>query len=169
MKKPILYVAVLFVLLICMGCSSSNSLRSDEVQQDAGVIEFENPSWQVASIDYKDYYIVYDFDEMSDFDQFPLSKLVAYVLGSDGAFTEPSIDELYHRLLEAPNIVLLYIALIDDSSAKTILCDLIAGVDAAWYGNTNSFNVILEQYEKNYKAGDIGDVIRLLRDAQNKN
>ena len=167
MKKPILHVAILLVLLICIGCSTSSGSSSDAVQQGTNVIEFENPSWQVMSINYEDYCIVYDLDEMSDFDQFPLSKLVAYVLGSDGAHTEPSIDELYHRFMEAPNIVLFYIALIDDISAKTMLCNLVAGVDVDWYGNTYSFNAILNQYEKNYKTGDIADVIRLLRDAHN--
>jgi len=174
MKKLIALALTLVLAFPLATCNGDKNVVDGENSKTALDIEFENPSWQTVSINYKDYGIDYNVTEMS-FDQFPLDKLVAYYLGADGAYAEGSSDELYRRFLEAPNIVLSYIALIGDDiagnripdniPAKNLLCEAIVGADVFWYGISDSFSNILEQLEDTYQSGDIADFVRLLRAA----
>ena len=57
------------------------------------------------SIDPADYGIVYDAAHLPDWETCPLSYLCAYLLGSDGAYTEGAADTLAARYRQAPHTV----------------------------------------------------------------
>lgn len=61
------------------------------------------------SIDPADYGIVYDAVHLPDWETCPLSYLCAYLLGSDGAYTEGAADTLAARYRQAPNTVQGYL------------------------------------------------------------
>ena len=61
------------------------------------------------SIDPADYGIVYDAAHLPDWKTCPLSYLCAYLLGSDGAYTEGATDTLAARYRQAPNTVQNYL------------------------------------------------------------
>lgn len=61
------------------------------------------------SIDPADYGIVYDAAHLPDWETCPLSYLCAYLLGSDGAYTEGAADTLAARYRQAPNAVQGYL------------------------------------------------------------
>ena len=61
------------------------------------------------SIDPMDYGIVYDTAHLPDWETCPLSYLCAYLLGSDGAYTEGAADTLAARYRQAPNTVQGYL------------------------------------------------------------
>ena len=61
------------------------------------------------SIDPADYGIVYDMAHLPDWETCPLSYLCAYLLGSDGAYTEGAADTLAARYRQAPNTVQAYL------------------------------------------------------------
>ena len=61
------------------------------------------------SIDPADYGIVYDAAHLPDWKTCSLSYLCAYLLGSDGAYTEGAADTLAARYRQAPNTVQNYL------------------------------------------------------------
>lgn len=61
------------------------------------------------SIDPADYGIVYDAAHLPDWETCPLSYLCAYLLGSDGAYTEGAANTLAARYRQAPNTVQAYL------------------------------------------------------------
>ena len=61
------------------------------------------------SIDPVDYGIVYDAAHLPDWETCPLSYLCAYLLGSDGAYTEGAADTLAARYRQAPHTVQNYL------------------------------------------------------------
>ena len=61
------------------------------------------------SIDPADYGIVYDAVHLPDWETCPLSYLCAYLLGSDGAYTEGAADTLAARYRQAPRTVRGYL------------------------------------------------------------
>lgn len=61
------------------------------------------------SIDPADYGIVYDAAHLPDWKTCPLSYLCAYLLGSDGTYTEGAADTLAARYRQAPNTVQGYL------------------------------------------------------------
>ena len=61
------------------------------------------------SIDPADYGIVYDAAHLPDWETCPLSYLCAYLLGSDGAYTEGAADTLAARYRQAPRTVQGYL------------------------------------------------------------
>ena len=61
------------------------------------------------SIDPADYGIVYDAAHLPDWETCPLSYLCAYLLGSDGAYTEGAADTLAARYRQAPRTVQDYL------------------------------------------------------------
>lgn len=61
------------------------------------------------SIDPADYGIVYDAAHLPDWKTCPLSYLCAYLLGSDGAYTEGAADTLAARYRQAPRTVQGYL------------------------------------------------------------
>ena len=61
------------------------------------------------SIDPADYGIVYDAAHLPDWETCPLSYLCAYLLGSDGAYTEGAADTLAARYRQAPHTVQNYL------------------------------------------------------------
>ena len=61
------------------------------------------------SIDPADYGIVYDAAHLPDWETCPLSYLCAYLLGSDGAYTEGAADTLAARYRQAPRTVQSYL------------------------------------------------------------
>lgn len=61
------------------------------------------------SIDPADYGIVYDAAHLPDWKTCPLSYLCAYLLGSDGAYTEGAADTLAARYRQAPRTVQNYL------------------------------------------------------------
>lgn len=63
----------------------------------------------LVSIDPADYGIVYDAAHLPDWETCPLSYLCAYLLGSDGAYTEGAADTLAARYRQAPNTVQNYL------------------------------------------------------------
>ena len=65
------------------------------------------------SIDPADYGIVYDAAHLPDWETCPLSYLCAYLLGSDGAYTEGAADTLAARYRQAPNTVQNYLNKLD--------------------------------------------------------
>lgn len=65
------------------------------------------------SIDPADYGIVYDTAHLPDWETCPLSYLCAYLLGSDGAYTEGAADTLAARYRQAPNTVQNYLNKLD--------------------------------------------------------
>lgn len=81
----------------------------------AGVASEEITPWpsemenDPVSIDPADYGIVYDAAHLPDWETCPLSYLCAYLLGSDGAYTEGAADTLAARYRQAPNTVQNYL------------------------------------------------------------
>ena len=71
------------------------------------------------SIDPADYGIVYDAAHLPDWETCPLSYLCAYLLGSDGAYTEGAADTLAARYRQAPNTVQNYLDKLDAKYAGT--------------------------------------------------
>lgn len=71
------------------------------------------------SIDPADYGIVYDAAHLPDWETCPLSYLCAYLLGSDGAYTEGAADTLAARYRQAPNTVQNYLNKLDAKYAGT--------------------------------------------------
>lgn len=75
----------------------------------------EDIAWSVTgdndpvSIDPADYGIVYDAAHLPDWETCPLSYLCAYLLGSDGAYTEGAADTLAARYRQAPRTVQGYL------------------------------------------------------------
>lgn len=75
----------------------------------------EDIAWSVTgdndpvSIDPADYGIVYDAAHLPDWETCPLSYLCAYLLGSDGAYTEGAVDTLAARYRQAPRTVQAYL------------------------------------------------------------
>lgn len=65
------------------------------------------------SIDPADYGIVYDAVHLPDWETCPLSYLCAYLLGSDGAYTEGAADTLAARYRQAPRTVQGYLDKLD--------------------------------------------------------
>lgn len=65
------------------------------------------------SIDPADYGIVYDAAHLPDWETCPLSYLCAYLLGSDGAYTEGAADTLAARYRQAPRTVQGYLNKLD--------------------------------------------------------
>ena len=65
------------------------------------------------SIDPADYGIVYDAAHLPDWETCPLSYLCAYLLGSDGAYTEGATDTLAARYRQAPHTVQNYLNKLD--------------------------------------------------------
>ena len=149
-----------------VGATSTVALVSADSATHA---TFEKVSWQVGSIEYNDYGIKYSSDEMN-FKQYPLDKLVAYCLNSDGAYSEGSFNELYQRFLEAPNTVLTYIALVGDSitqggiPAKIALCKIIVSEDVFFYDITESFKTILEKLTAIHQSGSVADILSCMNE-----
>lgn len=71
------------------------------------------------SIDPADYGIVYDAAHLPDWKTCPLSYLCAYLLGSDGAYTEGAADTLAARYRQAPRTVQGYLDKLDAKYAGT--------------------------------------------------
>lgn len=71
------------------------------------------------SIDPADYGIVYDTAHLPDWKTCPLSYLCAYLLGSDGAYTEGAADTLAARYRQAPRTVQGYLDKLDAKYAGT--------------------------------------------------
>lgn len=71
------------------------------------------------SIDPADYGIVYDTAHLPDWETCPLSYLCAYLLGSDGAYTEGAADTLAARYRQAPRTVQGYLDKLDAKYAGT--------------------------------------------------
>ena len=71
------------------------------------------------SIDPADYGIVYDAAHLPDWETCPLSYLCAYLLGSDGAYTEGAADTLAARYRQAPITVQGYLDKLDAKYAGT--------------------------------------------------
>ena len=61
------------------------------------------------SVKAEDYGIVYDAEQLPDWETVPLSYLCAYYLNADGAYAEGAMDTLMARYEQAPNTVLKYI------------------------------------------------------------
>ena len=67
-----------------------------------------------------------------------------------------------------------YFALIGDQVARggqsgnetavRELCREIASADVFWYGNTQEFSSIIEQYQKIYPSGNISEILTLLQE-----
>jgi hypothetical protein len=130
--------------------------------------DLEKPDWPVVSIVPEDYGIVYEPESLSELAGYPLDKLIAYYLGSDGAYAEGSSYELYRRFLDAPNTVLTVIALIGDEAARgetfarDLLCQSIA-LSAAWSDDGDAFSGVLERCEKAFPVGSVAEVLTCLK------
>lgn len=173
-KKIFIFFMIVYVLILLTGCAS-------EKEQIAGSdlfvnAELEQISWQVVSTEPEDYGIPPSYFSSSydcDFTEYPLDKLIAYYLHSDGAGAEGSSSELYQRFMEAPNTVLIYFALIGDQegrdnvdgrrTAVEELCEAIAAAHVFWYDNTTEFTDILEEYKQIYSSGQIADILAILQ------
>lgn len=159
MKKCVVFILALSVSIVLFsGCGTTQ----EQIEQY--VVPDENPSWQTVSIAPEDYGIDYGPDYLEDWTSYPLDKLVAYFLGTDGAYAEGSGDEFYKRFMDAPNTVLNYIALIDDENAQDLLCSEIACADVYWYEITDEFKQILEECTNIYPSGKVADVISTLNE-----
>ena len=122
-RKPALWAAVLSLLAaVIIGVCFLTSPDRREADLDSGTVggaagaafeeitpwpsETENDP---VSIDPADYGIVYDAEHLPDWETCPLSYLCAYLLGSDGAYTEGAADTLAARYRQAPNTVRSYL------------------------------------------------------------
>jgi len=124
----------------------------------------EPPAWKMVSTDPKDYGISYD--DFPNLEGWPLDKLVAYCLGSDGIYAEEGFDQLYHYFMEAPCTCVTYFALIEDEAQRDILCSQIAAIDADWYGGTQEFQEILTKLVETYPGGIESSVVRGIKDEE---
>lgn len=101
-------------------------------------------SWQIVSITPDDYNITYNVESGEDISIYPLDKLIAYYLGSDGAFSEGSSEELYQRFICAPETVIDYLCLIDDNDAQAQICKAISGANVYWHDSEEIYTDILQ-------------------------
>lgn len=152
------YLSALLLLLALTGCAAK--------PQTAGPVEepdwrAENHAWQMVSTDPEDYGITYD--EFPELDGWPLDKLAAYCLGSDGIYAEVGFDRLYHYFLEAPHTCVTYFSLIQNEKQQEALCGHIAAADADWYGGTEDFKEILSKLDEAYPDGAEGRIVQLLK------
>lgn len=96
MKKATLVMSCFLLILICgmifCGCRHENNPVAAEE---------ENPSWQIVCTDPKEYGISYSIDSIEDLPSYPLDKLIAYRLGSDGACSHNSQHFLNNVLTNA--------------------------------------------------------------------
>lgn len=151
------YLSALLLLLALTGCAAKPQTPSPVEGPDWRV---ENHAWQMVSTDPEDYGITYD--EFPELDGWPLDKLAAYCLGSDGIYAEEGFDQLYHYFLEAPHTCLAYFSLIQNEEQQEILCGHIAAIDADWYGSTEEFQEILSKLAEAYPDGAEGRIVQLL-------
>lgn len=152
------YIYALLLLLALTGCVAKPQVVGSVEGPDWRV---ENHAWQMVSTDPEDYGITYD--EFPELDGWPLDKLVAYCLGSDGIYAEEGFDQLYHYFLEAPHTCVSYFALIQDEVQREALCSHIAAVDAEWYEGTEEFQEILSKLAEAYPGGVDGSIVQLLK------
>lgn len=152
MKK---YVPILLSLLLLTGCTSKSPSPVEEPDW-----RVENHAWQMVSTDPADYGITYD--EFPELDGWPLDKLVAYCLGSDGIYAEEGLDQLYRYFLEAPHTCVTYFSLIQNEEQQETLCGHIADIDTGWYGGTEEYQEILSKLAEAYPGGAEGRIVQLL-------
>lgn len=138
---------------LCAGCAP----QTEAPPQPAP----EAPEWQVVSTEAGDFGIAYD--DLEDLSGYPLDKLAAYCLGSDGIYAEQGFDQLYHRFLEAPNTCVSYFALIQDKEEQDALCGQLTAAAASWYAENGAFSTILTQLEQTDRTAGEKAVVDCLR------
>ena len=139
--------------------------------------ELEATEWSAVSINPHDYGI--DDDALNavylpDFAAYPLDKLCAYCLYTDGAGAEGSYDELYQRFIEAPKTVVTYLSLMGGSAARggaagdetaaSELCRAIASTQVYIYGTTDDFSSAMRECKSVYTSGGAAAVLQMLQD-----
>ena len=151
------YISALLLLLALTGCAVKPQATPPVEEPDWRA---ENHAWQMVSTDPEDYGITYD--EFPALDGWPLDKLAAYCLGSDGIYAEEGFDRLYHYFLEAPHTCVAYFSLIQNEEQQETLCNHIAAIDADWYEGTEEFQEILSKLAEAYPGGMEGRIVQLL-------
>lgn len=173
MKKrealAILSSAIAAVILLT-GCTAKTQetpvaqTKAANSQQtgDCSVLPEEDPAWRVVSTAPEDFGIVYDDASMVEINDYPLDKLAAYLLGSDGVYAEGAHEEFYQRFLEAPDTVMSHLALVDEQSRQT-LCWAVVSADIWWYKQTERFQKILDVYSEVHGNGEKEKVLKMIK------
>jgi len=166
-----------------------NGVDFNYLYQRVNTNNSEHTNQQIPSVDYRDYGIVhglsYEIDGMH-MSEYPLERLVAYYLGSDGAYSYSPSFELLARFIENPNEMLEFIALVGEitvrgESVKSLLCVAIVltylyNRDIVFPSLNNSdtnipsaeyFEIILDTLEEKHKleSNSVTEVIVMLRSA----
>ena len=122
------------------------------------------------SVRAEDYGIVYDGDHLPDWDTVPLSYLCAYVLNSDGAYTEAAMDTLVVRFRQAGGLVTDYFASLAGQAApngqgdaaevldRMLKLDLEARYGTAATGGTGEGTPFTAVFEKDQLKISVTDV-----------
>lgn len=173
MKKFISTIIIAAMTVSLCGCAPKEPAPAETHTPAV----YETVEWTVVSIEPEDYGITKDMlscVDMPDFSQLTLAALCAFHLHTDGAGSEGSGDTLYARFMEAPNLVLNYLALIGDQfarggatgneSAVTELCHTIASADVFWHDTTEAFSAIIKQYLEIYPDGRIAEILSTLQE-----
>lgn len=135
-------------LVLLSGCADKNQPSVPVEEPDWRV---EAVDWQIVSVDPEDFGITYG--DLENLEEYPLDKLTAYCIRSDGIYAEDGVDELYRRFLEAPHTCITYFALIQDEQALSGLYGLLTLEDVCGHGGTQEFQMILKQLAEAYPAG----------------
>jgi len=140
---------------------------------------------QIPSTDINDYFEVtinaYDIDfyridtgtSTWYLHELPLNMLVAYFLGTDGAYSYAATYELRTRFLETPDEILEYVVLVGDNIVRTetvkeLLCAAIVApcyFDDTDIQNTDMFEATLEDLENKHNSpqSSVAEILIILR------
>lgn len=170
--------AVLLALLLLLAACGDGEAGQEEIP--AALPELEETAWQALSTGEAVSELEGGFENpnfefvFSNVETVPLEQLAAFSLVADGAAGESALDELRSRFLEAPNTVLLYLALLGDEETELkgwepaptaeLLCGFIASADAAWYEDSEEFFKTLAACRRSYPEGRIAELLDVMEE-----
>lgn len=173
MKRITCALLSLSLLLAAGGCSTAKTDEKAEADKPytSVPVDYEQTDWYAVSVDPADYGITPEMRsgaDMPNFAALKLSELCAYYLTVDGAGAEGSSAELYDRFVEAPNMVLNYMVMIGDQSARkgaepsiNLLCRSISSTDIHHH-EAQAVPAILKEFREYYPNGRVADVLKVL-------
>ena len=168
-------LAACLMVSVAFGCGAEGPVIETVAEPvtvtESVVPEPEETDWEVVSTDAEAFGIEGGIDNPRFEEIFmntstvPLDQLIAFALVADG-LSEGACDQLYQRFLEAPHVVLAYLALMGEQpsvwegvTAAEAVCSFIASADAVWYGGTEEFHRVLTECRAFYPKGRVAELL----------